>query len=73
MNKNAGFKRNTTKNPRRIIISSIAGKGIAAFVFPPLRIPNSTKRINAETMKQILQINTILEKKRKYIIMNDEL
>ena len=54
-----------TIKPNITIVPSIACKGITAFTLPFLRIPNSTNRITAEIMKQILQMKTILEKKRK--------
>lgn len=54
-----------TIKPSITIVPSIACKGITAFELPALRIPNSTNRITAEMIKHRLQINTILEKKRK--------
>ena len=54
-----------TIKPNITIVPSMACKGITAFTFPFLRIPNSTNRITPEIMKHILQMNTILEKKRK--------
>lgn len=54
-----------TIKPKITIVPSMACKGITAFTLPFLRIPNSTNRITTEIMKHILQMNTILEKKRK--------
>jgi len=63
---NALFNKMATINPSITIVPSTACKGITALVLPFFRIPNSTNRITAEMMKQILQMNTILEKKRKF-------
>ena len=52
------------------MVPSTACSGITAFIFPPLRIPNSTKRITPEIIKQMLQMKTILEKKRKSGVIN---
>ena len=54
-----------TIKPKITIVPSMACKGITAFTLTFLRIPNSTNRITTEIMKLILQMNTILEKKRK--------
>jgi len=54
-----------TIKPSITTVPSMACKGITAFKLPFLRIPNSTNRITTEIMKQILQMKTILEKKRK--------
>jgi len=61
----AAFNKMATIKPNITIVPSIACKGITAFTLPFLRIPNSTNRITPEIMKQILQMKTILEKKRK--------
>ncbi len=53
-----------TINPSTTIVPSIACSGITALLLPPLRMRYSTSLIIAEIIKQILQINTILEKKR---------
>ena len=60
----AAFSKIATIKPSITMVPSIACNGITAFVFPFFLIPNSTNRINADTMKQKLQMNTILEKKR---------
>ena len=52
------------------MVPSTAFNGITAFIFPPLRKPNSTKRNTPEIIKQMLQMNTILEKKRKSGVVN---
>lgn len=65
MKTNAAFNNIATINPSITIVPSTACKGITASVFPFLRIPNSTNRSIAEMIKQRLQMNTILEKKRK--------
>lgn len=54
-----------TIKPSITTVPSMARRGITAFTLPFLRIPNSTNRKTAEIMKHILQMNTILEKKRK--------
>ena len=64
INTNAAFNNTATIKPRITIVPSTACSGITAFGFPFLRIPYSTRRITAEMMKQILQMKTILEKKR---------
>lgn len=64
INTKAEFNKIATTNPRITMLPSMAGNGITAFGFPPLRIPNSTNLNMAEIMKQQLQINTILVKKR---------
>ena len=61
---NAAFNKMATIKPSITIVPSIACKGITAFVFPPLRIPNSTNRIITDMIKHKLQMNTIFEKKR---------
>jgi hypothetical protein len=48
-------------NPSITILPSKAGKGIAALLFPLRRIDSSTILNIADTIKQILQIKTILE------------
>lgn len=60
------FNKIATIKPSITMVPSTACKGITAFAFPFLRIPNSTNRNTAEMMKHKLQMNTILEKKRKY-------
>ena len=65
INRNVAFRNTATTKPKITIVPSMACKGITALVFPFFRIPNSTSRITAEMMKQILQMKTILEKKRK--------
>ena len=60
------FNKIATIKPSITMVPSTACKGITAFVLPFLRIPNSTNRITAEIIKQMLQMNTILEKKRNY-------
>ena len=61
---NAAFNNIATIKPSITMVPSNACKGITALGFPFLRIPYSTIRIAAEMMKHILQIKTILEKKR---------
>ncbi len=61
----AAFNKMATTKPNITIVPSMACKGITAFTWPFLRIPNSTNRRTAEIIKQILQMKTILEKKRK--------
>ena len=65
INTNAAFNKIATIKPSITIVPSIACNGITALGFPFLRIPYSTSRITAEMMKQMLQMKTILEKKRK--------
>ena len=60
------FNKIATTKPSITIVPSTAGSGITALVLPPFRMPYSTNLIIVEIIKQILQINTILEKKRKY-------
>lgn len=69
---NAAFNKMATINPSTTIVPSTACKGITALLFPPLRIPYSTSLIIEEMIKQILQMNTILEKKRKvlFVVLN---
>lgn len=61
----AAFNKIATIKPSITIVPSTTCKGITAFVFPFLRIPNSTNRRIAEMIKHMLQMNNILEKKRK--------
>ena len=61
----AAFNKTATIKPSITIVPSTACKGIIAFTLPFLRILNSTNLITTEIMKQILQMKTILEKKRK--------
>lgn len=64
----AAFNKMATTKPNITIVPSMACIGITAFTLPFLRIPNSTNRRTAEIMKHILQMKTILEKKRKAAI-----
>ena len=57
--------KNIEIKPKTKIVPTINCEGMTAFILPLFFIPNSTNRITAEIMKQILQMKTILEKKRK--------
>ena len=66
INTKAAFKKRATIKPRITMLPSTACKGITELRFPFLCIPNSTNRITTDMIKQILQMKTILEKKRTY-------